>query len=171
MSDNPFSEPLGTGLPEGIVQVPTPLAVPRRLAVAGRAVGPIARLLLWIYLTWGVFLLFLAGVTFFETLTGESVSLVGEAVYQIVAWSDVLWPYNYPLAFLSFLLAASGLAGAVHGLRLQNRGLARWAGHLAYWPLLGPWLGIFAVVGWLYLRRLSRPGVAGMFDGPGQVKR
>lgn len=135
------------------------------MEVARRALQRPATILLWAYISWLVFLAFLIGVTLFETLTGESVSFIGGVVQSIVGLSDVLWPYNYPLALLSLGVSAAGLVGVVHGLRLQSLPLARLAGHIAYLPLVGPWLGLFAVFGILHLRVLRRSGVAGNFDG------
>ncbi len=139
--------------------------MPRRVEVAMRAVQLPARWLLWVYVSWLVFLSLVIGVSLFELLTGESVSWLGGIAQSIVSLSDVLWPYNYPLALLSLGLSAAGLVGVVHSLRLQSLSLARLAGHIAYLPLAGPWLGVFAVVGVLLLRVLRRTGVAGNFDG------
>ncbi|QEG42340.1 hypothetical protein [Roseimaritima ulvae] len=165
MTDHPFSEPLASGLPEQLVEGQARLALPWRMGVARRAVRRSGGWLLWVYTSWLVFLAFVIGVTLFETLTGESVSLIGGVVQTIVSWSDVLWPYNYPLGLLSLIVSSGGLVGAVNGVRLQSLPLARMAGHIAYLPLLGPWLGLFAVLGVFHLRVLGRAGVAGNFDG------
>lgn len=162
--ENPFSQPLGSGLPASVPDSPSPLAMPRRMRLAQRALRRPATWLFWVYLSWIVFLVFLIAVTMFELLTGESVSMIGGLVASIVAISDVLWPYNYPLALFSLILSGFGLLGAVHCLRQQNLFLARAAAHLSYLPLLGPWCGLFALVGIFVLRVLRRDAVAHSFD-------